>query len=208
MNLFICILAAFSTIVPQSLALPQRPACVAEWCMSRQPPQCQSSFDWQKFQDFFGNTKGKRDLDHDLGDFKRLIETIDTDFNLNTTFLAKRDDKGKGKKEWSWKDYPVISGKLSSRLADALRAAYQRFQNGESSSNGGQGHGNDGTVFQNNEGLLPPGEYTEWGLASNRGWGCEFTNNQRLVIPKKKGKYAFYTSNHYKSFFLVPAWFL
>ena len=101
-------------------------------------------------------------------------------------------------------NFKVYAGNPSSRLSQDIKKAFARSKRGGARPNGGQGHANDGIVFQNKEGALPTNDvYTEWGLASNRGFGNSFTNNQRLVVGKKSGN-VYYTPDHYKTFQVVP----
>jgi guanyl-specific ribonuclease Sa len=78
-----------------------------------------------------------------------------------------------------------------------VQATLKRIRAGQSFP-----HRNDGTVFQNREGLLPPkpdGYYREWVHPTP---GVQGPGSQR-VVTGKDGE-AYYTPDHYRTFIPVP----
>jgi hypothetical protein len=155
-----------------------------------QLPKCDANFGTISYAQYTGKDELKK---------RGLITSHQSNDHEKTNHTLVRRGKRVG-------GYRVLVLKHGTRLAWALMQAYLRWLNNNPLPNGGQGHGNDGTVFGNKEGLLPTGvSYTEWGINSNRGWGCSFTNNERLVMGSNGQGY--YSPDHYRSFILVPGSF-
>jgi len=88
------------------------------------------------------------------------------------------------------------------RIDSSIRAAYERWKNKKPSPGTGQGHANDGIAFLNKEGRLPKGKYTEWGVASYRGFTTSTQRNAARVVFDANGT-GFVTYDHYQTFYMV-----